>query len=444
MGQWYWVLLEQAASLVEAAMMYVFISRFFEQRYRWKWIPPVTIAILFGIISIMNVARLPGVLTLCLFLAAGILASLLLFRSSVFAMVLIPLLLTALILISEALAVGITQLVFNVSTADFVSETPYRMLGIVISKPVLIVLVYGVSMFSKKDQTRIPLGYSLCIMTVPVISAICMITIIQFVGSSVESILSPVWLAISAIGLIFMSFLAIYLFQALMEYSRAQSKYMLMAQQVEMLNSHLHERNALQEETHRIWHDMKNHFTVIQWMVSMKSYEKLDQYMLTLNETVSNSMLKVQTGNPILDALFNSKVADAKKSGIDMAVNVAIPSRISVEDIDLNIVFSNALDNALDACKKLPAGKERFVAIDSHLKNDHLVLIMRNSFDGVVNKSGDILQTTKTERGLHGIGMGNMRRVVEKYDGHIITDMDNGVFTLTLAMYCLADIEKAG
>lgn len=442
MGQWYWVLLEQAANLVESMMMLAFIRQFFDFRQKRKWISPVSVASLFLIINGMNYLELPGVINLCLFFLAGFLLCNVFFRGSFFAKILIPLLLTVLIVVSETLAVGVIQFILGVGEADFVGETPYRMLGIIISKPVLIVLVYTVGRLSKKDQTRIPLIYSLCILTVPVVSAVCMITLLQFVSTS-SGILSPAWLAFSAVGLMLMSILVIYLFQALMNYSRAQSTYLLMSQQVEMLGKHLQERNALQEETHRIWHDMKNHFTVIQWMVKMKSYDKLDQYMLTLNETVASSMLKVQTGNPVLDALFNSKAAEAKKAGIEMVVNAAIPASISIEDFDLNVVYSNALDNAMDACKRLAPSVDRFISIDTYLRNDHLVLVMKNPFDGVVIRSGDELKSTKTDLGRHGIGMGNMKRVIEKYDGHILTEADNGIFVLTLAMYCITKMEKA-
>lgn len=354
-----------------------------------------------------------------------------------------PILLTAFIAIADVLALGILQIVFNINSASFIEETPFRLLGIIVSKMVLIVLVYTCGMFSKKDQSSIPLAYSLCILSIPFICMICMITIIQYVMQPTQADISPIWFAFSAVGLLFISLLVIFLFEALKDYSRNQSQYHLMAQQVELLGNHLRERNALQEETHHIWHDMKNHFTVIQWMVKSKNYEKLDQYMITLNETVTNSMLRIQSGNPILDALFNAKAAEAKKHGIVFNVTACVPANISIEDIDLNIIFSNALDNAVEACKKLPEGKERTIDIDTHIKNDHLILIMKNSFDGHIRMSGDELKTTKNDSGRHGIGIGNMKRSAEKYDGHVMTKVDENVFILSIALYCKISKDEA-
>ncbi len=437
MGQWYWVMLEQAASLAEAVAMVIFVLQFLEMRWEKKWLPAALAVGLYALISLLNMVRSPGELNLVIYAIAGILICVFLFKGSFLTKLLIPLLMTAMVVIVEPLAVGIVQLIFHVDLNEFTGETPYRLLGILLSKPVLIVLVFGVGRFSKKEHSKIPFVYSFCIFIIPVIAAVSMITLIQFIINSAETVLNPAWLAFSAIGLLFISILVIYLFQAIMNYSRTQSQYQLMSQQVEMLGKHLLERNALQEETHRIWHDMKNHFTVIQWMVSTKNYEKLDQYMLTLNETVSSTMLRIQTGNPILDALLNSKAVEAKKLGIELTVNACVPSRISISDMDLNIVFSNALDNAMEACKKLPDGVERYINIDAHIRNDHFILVMKNPYDGVLKKSGDILKTTKEDSARHGIGMGNIKGVVNKYDGHILIDAENFVFVLTLAMYCV-------
>jgi sensor histidine kinase YesM len=97
----------------------------------------------------------------------------------------------------------------------------------------------------------------------------------------------------------------------------------------------------------------------------------------------------------------------------------------------------------MDACRKLPADGERFINIDIFIKNDHLVLTVKNSFDGFVKTYGGEFKTTKQDSVRHGIGMGNMKRVVEKYDGHILTNCEGKVFVLSAVMYCKAGIEKA-
>jgi two-component system, LytTR family, sensor histidine kinase AgrC len=441
---WYWTLLEQAANLVEAIMLIVLLQQFFECKYKIAWVNAASSLAIFAMINLLNILNSPIPLNMFLYFAVGILISFLFFKGSIASHILVPLLMVALVLIPELLTMGLLQIVFSVHNDQFMQDTSYRMLGIIISKVMLIALVYIAGRFTKKANSSIPLLYSLSLMLVPMISITCVITIMQYMLYTDDTALNPLWLTFSALGLLFINLLIIFLFDAFMKYSRNQNQYQLMIQQTDMLSNHLRETNALQEETHRVWHDMKNHFTVIQWMVKSKSYDKLDQYMLTLNETVTDSMLKIQSGNPILDALLNPKAAEAKKHCIDLSVNTCIPSDISIEDIDLNIVISNALDNAIEACKKLPEGQEKFIDIDSYIKNDHLLLVMKNSFNGIIKKVGDELKTTKDDPGRHGIGMGNMKRVVDKYDGHIMTNIDGNVFILSVVMYCRINCRAAG
>lgn len=440
---WYWEFLEYAANLVEAIIMFVMLQYFFKARFKAKWPYILSTLGVFGLISVLNKLNVPMEVNIIFYILVGILMGFFLFSGSLSGRILIPMLMVVLIVISEVVALGIVSLSFQISDNQLTNETPYRMMGIIISKVLLIAMVSIAGRFSKKENYKLPLLFNLCLMVIPVFTITSMITILQYTVNKVESIISPIWLAVSAVGLLFVNLLIVYLFEAFMNYSRNQSQYQLMSQQAEMLGNHLRETNALQEETHRIWHDMKNHFTVIQWMVKSRSYEKLEQYMQTLNDTVVNSMPAVQSGNPILDAILNPRAVEAKKYGIELTVNACIPPRLSIVDIDLNILFSNALDNAFEACRKLPEDSVRFIDVDAYLKSDHLVLVIKNTFNGEVSMAGNELKTTKKEKGVHGIGMGNMLKTVEKYDGHIVTKIEENIFILSAILYCSIQVEKA-
>jgi two-component system, LytTR family, sensor histidine kinase AgrC len=434
---WYWWVLELSANLVEAIMLVVFIQQFSEPRFRNRIPYLASVAVVFAIITFMSsFYELPFVFTLLVYISIGVALGFLVFRGTVLSRLLLPVLLSVLVMVVDLLSMGILVLSFHADISSFFSETSARMLATIVSKVLLIILVFSMGRFSSKVANQIPLGYSLCLLLVPVISVIFMIAVGQNVVYDTDRIQSSIWFALSAVGIMFLNLLIIYLFQAMMKYSSNQSKLQLMLQQTEMLNRHLRETNALQEQTQRIWHDMKNHFTVIQWMVKSKGYDKLEQYMTTLNDAVNSSMPRFRSGNTIVDALLNAKSAEAESAGIQWDVNAAVPARLPIDDLDLNVVLSNALDNAIEACHKLPEEQARFISVDISIKNDHLVLAVKNPFTGEIKKSGHALQTTKKADGRHGIGIGNMVRAVEKYDGHILSDYGDNLFVLTAMMHC--------
>jgi two-component system sensor histidine kinase AgrC len=434
---WYWWVLELSANLVEAGLLVFFIQQFSEARYKDNTYPYcISTIIVFGIITVANRLQLLATEIFPFFIAVGVAVGFLAYKGSVVSRILLPIITTAFLIVTEVIAMGILKLVFQTHYAEYVEISSVRMVGILMSKVFLAALVYIAGRFSKKENVKIPLVFGLCLLLVPAISIVCMITIVRYTVYGGEEQINPLWFAFSALGLLLLNLLIVYLFRAIMNYSRNQNRLQLMVQQEEMLNRHLNETNALQEETQKIWHDMKNHFTVIQWMVKQRSYDKLENYMQTLNDAVVSSMPKYQTGNHILDALLNAKAAEAKNGGIEFIVNAAVPPRLSIDDLDLNIVISNALDNAIEACRKLPEDKEKSIFIDAMIKNDHLFLTVKNPYAGELRINGNRLETTKADAGRHGIGMGNMMRAVEKYDGHILTDYKDNLFTLSATMYC--------
>ena len=437
--EWYWWFLELSANLVEASMIVLFIQQFSEPRYKRNiWPFSISVIAIFGMMTALNFTyKSSWAFVIISSLVLGVATAFLAYRGSVISRFLLPVIITASILVMDVLSLGILQLVFREAYIVFVETTPMRMLGIIISKVLLISSVYYAGRLAPKAKvSSMPLGYGLCLLLVPAISIICIIALGQYMMKPSIVDLSPIWFALSASGMLFLNLLIIYLFQAIVTYSQSQNRLQLMVQQSDMLNKHLRETNALQDETHKIWHDMKNHFTVIQWMVKQKSYDKLENYMDTLNETVASAMPKYQTGNHVLDALLNTKSMEAKKNGIEFIVNASVPQVLSIDDLDLNIVISNALDNAIEACWKLPESRERYVGIDATIKNDHLFLTVKNPFTGEIRFSGGKPASTKADAGRHGIGVGNMMRAVEKYDGHIHTDYHDGLFVLTATMHC--------
>ena len=72
-----------------------------------------------------------------------------------------------------------------------------------------------------------------------------------------------------------------------------------------------------------------------------------------------------------------------------------------IEPLDVSTIFRNGLDNAIE--------------------------------DNCLQDSGNTKsRTTKNDDFLHGFGISNMRKAVEKYDGQLMTKCENGKFTLKI------------
>ena len=103
-----------------------------------------------------------------------------------------------------------------------------------------------------------------------------------------------------------------------------------------------------------------------------------------------------------------------------------------VDVFDVSVILHNALENALEASRGVESG---YIHITSLRQKNSYFLEVETNFSGERKLCADgMLSTTKTEPGLHGMGIGNIRMVAEKYFGGIDIKMESGIFHLTVML----------
>lgn len=173
-------------------------------------------------------------------------------------------------------------------------------------------------------------------------------------------------------------------------------------------------------------------------LLSEKNYSKLDSYLNELTEDLNTVDTVIKTGNVMADAVLNSKLTTAQKVNIKVTVKAGVPSGIVMSDVELCAVMGNLLDNALEACIKLPE-EDRFMRIYiGRIKNQFYISVQNSA--GAVNKIGGKYVTTKGGD-LHGYGIFRIDRITEKYGGYVNRQNEEGIFA-TEIMLPLKTIES--
>jgi sensor histidine kinase regulating citrate/malate metabolism len=106
---------------------------------------------------------------------------------------------------------------------------------------------------------------------------------------------------------------------------------------------------------------------------------------------------------------------------------------LPVSEIDLCIIIGNLLDNATEACMKLPDEKERFIRIYIDILKEQLYISVSNAVGGSVKKSGGNYLSTKEKDG-HGFGLMRVDKIAEKYGGFINRQNEEGVFATEIML----------
>ena len=179
-------------------------------------------------------------------------------------------------------------------------------------------------------------------------------------------------------------------------------------------------------------HDMKNHILALQMLLQKKDLEEADRYLSSMQDFMANPSEYITTGNDTMDSLLNYKLQRANDVLNTVETRINIPEKLILHSFDLNVVLGNLLDNAVEAASQT---EEKKLKIAIKLEKGILFINIRNSCQGIADGKIQRLETTKEDASNHGIGLSNVRRIVEKYHGDMDLICENGNMEADIIMY---------
>lgn len=191
--------------------------------------------------------------------------------------------------------------------------------------------------------------------------------------------------------------------------------------------------HATEERLTRAKHDFKNHLIILEGLIRVDEKEELKEYFHKMDQEYQLSEDYIYTGNKILDGLINNKLKIMKTTGASIETNIQIPEKMEVNAFDLVIVIGNLLDNAMEALNQQECGS---FYLEISYKKGMLFIYVWNTYEGELLKKGDMMISTKKKSNEpHGIGLSNIRRVVEQYHGDMIIHTENNIFSVRIIIY---------
>lgn len=166
-------------------------------------------------------------------------------------------------------------------------------------------------------------------------------------------------------------------------------------------------REEQQRQRERLSHDMQNHILALTGLAKEQEWEKLMAYLGHMAGSISLGGSREATGNQAVDALLEQKGELARGQGISWDCQAQIPKGSRIRDIDWCILLGNLLDNAINACGRIPKEEETLIRLRAGRVKGCFLLEVKNT----VNP-----QEGSTKRPV-GIGLMNVRDMVEHYGG---------------------------
>lgn len=186
-------------------------------------------------------------------------------------------------------------------------------------------------------------------------------------------------------------------------------------------------------------HDLKHQVQAIR---AVKDEKERETYLKKIEKSVQIYSAIVRTGNEILDTILTEKSLICENSGIHINC-VADGSLLAfMNPVDLYTLFGNALDNAIEAVRKLESKEKRVIDIMLYERQSFLMLQIVNPMCGEVKFEDGLPLTTKAKNGYHGYGMKSMLHTIQKYEGHLTTEVKNGCFYFNVMLPLERDSNK--
>ena len=170
-------------------------------------------------------------------------------------------------------------------------------------------------------------------------------------------------------------------------------------------------------------HDYRHHIQTMKVHAANGEYKEIVKYLDMLDGDLTNVETVIRTGNHMADAILNSKLSLAAEKEINVKAEAKIPVSLTISEVDLCIVISNLLDNAIEACMELPPDK-RLIRIYMEMKGNYLYLALTNTAGGKKKRG---FGTTKGEG--HGLGIARVDAVIKKCGGYITRASEDEAFS---------------
>lgn len=212
-------------------------------------------------------------------------------------------------------------------------------------------------------------------------------------------------------------FCSLYAYRRICESFKAQADLALLEQETHSLKNYVSQAQIRYEKTRSFRHDVRNYLSVLDGFLRDGSIDQARDYLKNLDAAAEELSFPVHTGNPTVDILLGDKLELAKTDGTAVDISLKLPQDGRITDLDWCVIFANALDNAIRACRQ--GNNSKSIRISGEQQGDFYMLEFENTCPEDQPPVPDF-----------GIGLGNIKSVALKYAGAVTAGQQHGLFRL--------------
>lgn len=206
----------------------------------------------------------------------------------------------------------------------------------------------------------------------------------------------------------------------------AERQLIMQREQYKMMTENIASTNAAR-------HDLRHHISVIKSYADLGDAEALQKYLSDYQQTLDESADALYCQNNAVNAIVRHYASMAKGLGIKLDIDIDVPHKLGISDLDLSVIFGNCMENAIEACTRMANTSSRYIRIKTRLEGHTFAFVIINSFDGKVMKADN--QFLSRKRSGTGIGISSVSAAAKKYGGTAEIEATENEFWVSVMLF---------
>ncbi len=195
-----------------------------------------------------------------------------------------------------------------------------------------------------------------------------------------------------------------------------------------LLQSELTSQTIYVSQAKRYRHDMRHHMQLLRSFADAGDLEKIRTYLSDYEQLFEKVDMPAFSKNMVLNALLCNFVRKCDEAEVSYTIQCDILETLPFSDVDTCIIFGNAFENALDACRKCT---NPFFSLHASTKEGMLYMRIENSVQGTVRfKDGYPISLKKSG----GIGIRSMLDTLLQYGGLVDFSQEGERFSVKIIL----------
>ena len=331
----------------------------------------------------------------------------------------------------DIIGVSLVAYLNNIKDMRMVINNNFYLVEIVIISKVLLTMSVPILRVIKLDLPLLKKDYIYLI--TPIFANIMSIIVIfghVLKDQNTDSLDHILILCVSLV-LLFSNISLIRMISRIMKDNEIKTENRLIKEKMDMQYKHYLSLQESQETIKKIHHDINNHMICIKSMYGNNS--AASEYIEDISNQIYSCNYNFDSKNMVLDIILSEKKYICDKNKIDFLVDINFDKCNFMDMVDVCSIFSNILDNAIEACNKIKS-KDKKITLKGTVVNDFFVVKCINTKENDVLLSGNKIMTDKKDKDLHGIGINSVKSSVKKYDGNVEFKFEEDKFIVVICI----------